>query len=174
MPRSPLRRFMRSQQGLEHGPGSFAERNDEDALVGGEIDGGRAAAVGQKTIQSVTSNRKRRSKADAMLHALSAPVKIPVAVVCSDSRVISLADVIATAPLTIRQAYSCAWLPGRAHSSEQKGPGLPDVFQLVGVRWSCSCHSSFYAVWGDEPLVVNGPGRIASNSKGDYGILAIS
>ena len=53
MPRRPLRRFMRSSKSFEHGSGGFAERNDKDALVGGEIDGCRAAAVGHKAMQNV-------------------------------------------------------------------------------------------------------------------------
>jgi hypothetical protein len=41
------------QQGIEHGAGGFAQRDDEDALVAGEIDGGRAAAVGHQPMQRV-------------------------------------------------------------------------------------------------------------------------
>ena len=41
------------EEGIEHGAGGFAERDDEDALVAGEVDGGRAAAVGQEPMERV-------------------------------------------------------------------------------------------------------------------------
>ena len=47
--------------------------------------------------------RRRRSKADAILHALSAPVKMPVAVACRASNAMSLAGVMSVAPSTNRR-----------------------------------------------------------------------
>ena len=41
------------EQRIEHGAGGLAQGDDKDALVAGEIDGGRAAAVGQKAVQRV-------------------------------------------------------------------------------------------------------------------------
>ena len=41
------------EQRVEHGRGGLAEGDDVDALEAGEIDGGRAAAVGQKPVQGV-------------------------------------------------------------------------------------------------------------------------
>ncbi len=41
------------QQRIQHGPGGLAQRNHEDALVAGEIDGGRTAAVGHKPVHYV-------------------------------------------------------------------------------------------------------------------------
>ena len=41
------------EQRIQHGPGGLAQRNDKDALVAGEIDRRRAAAVGQQPVQCV-------------------------------------------------------------------------------------------------------------------------
>ena len=41
------------EQGFEHGSGGLAERDDKDALVAGEVDGGRAAAVGHEAVERV-------------------------------------------------------------------------------------------------------------------------
>ena len=41
------------EQDLQHGPGGLAQRNHEDALVGGEIDRCGSAAVGHKAMQSI-------------------------------------------------------------------------------------------------------------------------
>ena len=41
------------QQGFQHRPGSLAQSNDKDALVAGEIDRRRTAAVGQKPMHRV-------------------------------------------------------------------------------------------------------------------------
>ena len=41
------------EQGFKHGAGGLAERDDKDALVAGEVDGGGAAAVGQKAVERV-------------------------------------------------------------------------------------------------------------------------
>ena len=41
------------EQDLEHGAGSLAESDDENPLVGGEIDGGGAAAVRHQAVQRV-------------------------------------------------------------------------------------------------------------------------
>src|ERR1700683_3474209 len=41
------------QQGFEHWRGGFAERDDEDAFVGGKSDGVGSAAVGHEAVESV-------------------------------------------------------------------------------------------------------------------------
>ena len=41
------------EKGIEHGAGGFAERDDEDAFVAGEVDGCGAAAVGQEPMERV-------------------------------------------------------------------------------------------------------------------------
>ena len=46
------------EQRLEHGAGGLAEGDDKDALVAGEIDGGRAAAVGQQAVERIALKAK--------------------------------------------------------------------------------------------------------------------
>jgi hypothetical protein len=59
------------------------------------------------------SKRMRRSKAEAMLQAARAPVKISVAVACRDSRAESLTGVMAVAPSANRRALAASAPVGR-------------------------------------------------------------
>ena len=46
------------EQGIEHGAGGLAEGDDKDALVGGQVDGGGAAAVGEQAVEHVALKAK--------------------------------------------------------------------------------------------------------------------
>ena len=79
------------EQSLQHGAGGLAQRNHKDALVGGEIDGGRAAAVGQQTVQRIALEAQTPVEGRLRYCRPSmAPVKISVAVACRESSAVSL------------------------------------------------------------------------------------
>ena len=102
---------------------------------------------GRRRWRVLPSKRMRRSKADSMLQALMAPVKISVAVACRVSREESLTGVIAVAPCRCdREPTAGSRAAARVDRQEKdRRWGVASEVGFEGGCWSWSFHTPFYA-----------------------------